>query len=124
MLKRNYYAKRKKVQELLNSSLLSIGDFNVRVTVVDKSNLTSEGAWKEVFRDSIGGGIINDSTNQYYLEILNGSGKCVQTTDVGNEILNNNFDYIKDEDMVRISLVKLPTENKYSKLKTWIIIRM
>ena len=50
MLKRNYYAKRKKVQELLNSSLLSIGDFNVRVTVVNKNNITSENSWKEVFR--------------------------------------------------------------------------
>ena len=124
MLKRNYYAKRKKVQELLNSSLLSIGDFNVRVTVVNKNNITSENSWKEVFRDSIGGGIINDNTNEYYLEITTGSEKCIQTTDVGNEILNNNFDYIKDEDIVRISLVKLPTENKSSKLKTWIIIRV
>lgn len=124
MLKGNYYAKRKKVQELLNSSLLSIGDFNVRVTVVDKDKLSSECAWKEVFRDTIGGGIIHDSTNQYYLEIRTGNGSCIDTTDIGENIIENNFDLFKNEDIVRISLVKLPTENKSSKLKTWIIIRV
>lgn len=119
MLKRNYYAKRKKVQELFDKVLLMPGDFNVRVTVVDKEKVTS---WKEVFRDTIGGGIIHDHTNQYYLEIMTGSGKGIQTADVGEYLIENNFNFIKDEDVVRINLVKFPTEKNTP--RSWVIIRV
>lgn len=124
MLMRNYYAKRKKVQELIDDSLLRVGDFNVRVTVVDKGKLTSEDAWKEVFRDSIGGGIIHDTVNHYVIKIMTGSGIKIRTIDIGSQILENNFNSIKDEDIVRISLARIPAENKSPKLKTWIVIRL
>ena len=89
------------------------------VTVVDKEKVTS---WKEVFRDTIGGGIIHDHTNQYYLEIMTGSGKGIQTADVGEYLIENNFNFIKDEDVVRINLVKFPTEKNTP--RSWVIIRV
>jgi hypothetical protein len=122
MLKRNYYAKRKKVQELFDKALLMPGDFNVRVTVVDKENVNSEGSWREIFRDAIGGGIINDSVNYYHTEIMTESYNSIQSTCIGTKIIENNFDYIKNEDVVRINLTKLPKEK--NNLKSWIIIRV
>ena len=122
MLNRNYYGKRNKVLELFDKVLLKPNDFNVRVTVVDKESNSSEGCWKETFRDSIGGGIINDSTNQYYIDIITGSGATIQVTDVGTNIIKDNFDCLKNEDLVRINLIKLPKENNNP--KSWIFIRV
>lgn len=122
MLTGKYYAKRKKVQELFNSSLLGPGDFNVRVTVVDKSKINSENAWKEVFRDAIGGGILHDCINQYYIDLMTGSGKGLQTAYVGYEIINKIFNDIKNEDIIRINLIKFPTDKNNP--KSWIVIRV
>ena len=117
MLNRKYCAKNKNTLE----DLLYIGDFNVRVTKVDKKNVTSDCSWKEVFRDSIGGGIINDTTNMYYFDIMTGSGACIQSSAVGHELISEIFDFIKNEDLVRINLIKLPSKNNNP--RSWIVIR-
>ena len=118
MLNRKYCAQNKNTLE----HLLYIGDFNVRVTVVEKEMLESEGSWKEIFRDAIGGGIIHDEKNYYHTEIITRTGNSIQSTCIGTKIIENNFDYIKNEDVVRINLTKLPKEK--NNLKSWIIIRV
>jgi len=121
MLTGKYYAKRKKVQELFNNSLLQTGDFNVRVTVVDKDKLTSEGAWKETLRDAIGGGIIH-SHDRYDISVYTINGFPHNAVLPGYQIIEHFFYLIKDEDMVRINLTNFPTENNNP--KSWIIIRV
>ena len=124
MLMRNYYEKRKKkkVEDLIYNSLLRVRDFNVRVTVVDKEKSSSESAWKEVFRDAIGGGIINDNINQYYFEIFTEPYSYIYYVDTGADIINKYFDYFKNKDIVRLDITKLPVEN--NKPKSWIVIRV
>ena len=117
MLKRKYYQNKKTI-ETLNNVLLETGDINVRVTV--KKRPDYEGAWREVFRDVIGGGIVNDTQNQYMVRIRTGAGKEIQTAEVGNNIIKNNFDFFKDEDIVRIDLIKFPTE--LHNPRTWIVV--
>ena len=107
MLKRKYYEKNQKIKDLYKV-LLQPGDVNVRVTV--RKKYEEDGAWKEVFRDVIGGGIVHDSKNQYMVRISTDSGKEIQTADLGCDVIRNNFDFFKDEDIVRIDLIKFPTE--------------
>lgn len=117
MLKRKYYQNTKKIKDL-NQFLFEPGDVNVRVTIRKKPDY--EGAWREVFRDVIGGGIVNDAKNQYMIRVRTGSGMEIQTADLGVDLIENNFDFFKDEEVVRIDILKFPTEKHNP--RTWIIV--
>ena len=100
------------------TNLLREGDFNVRVTVFDHSTHT-KGAWIEIIRDSIGGGIVN-STERIKAEIIDENGRCIVCGILaGNNIANIIDAYCKDPIGLRITLTKLSDR---SKVRTWIIV--
>lgn len=108
------------------SDLMNPGDFNIRVTVVKKltSRFTQksavDGAWKETFRDSIGGGIIHDSKTYYNVTCTTEKGyKDFAVT--GDKIISEAWKYIVDCDVVRFDLTKMPVDknNRHS----WIVAR-
>ena len=105
--------------EALNE-LLKEGDYNVRVTVGNRGNQT-DGAFKELFRDSLGGGIIESK------EIM--SFVVTGVTDLGTTVNNrvriegNKLIDIMDKcSLFDFTALRLDMVTKTSK-KTWIIVR-
>lgn len=107
--------------------LLRVGDYNVRVTVISKpkgryiQKSLADGAWKEAFRDSLGGGIINDSKTEY-LVICETPDKKIEFNSKGAEIIDFCWRYLQDVDIARLDLTKLPGNTK--KPHSWIIMRV
>lgn len=108
------------------SDLMNPGDFNIRVTVVKKmtSRFTQksavDGAWKETFRDSIGGGIIHDS-NTYYKVVCRTEKGSNEFTVTGDKIISECWKYIVGCDVVRLDLTKMPVDK--NKTHSWIVVR-
>jgi len=106
--------------------LMGTGDFNIRVTVVEKftsryvQKSAADGAWKETFRDAIGGGIIHDSKT-YYKVVCRTEDNSVQFVVTGDNIINECWKHLINVDVARIDLTKLPIENKAP--RSWIIAR-
>lgn len=108
------------------SELLGTGDFNVRLTVVKKfetrfvQKSAVDGAWKETFRDSIGGGIIHDSKTTYKVSCRT-ENNMVDFAVTGDKVINECWKYLANVDVARIDLTKFPTEN--NKTHSWIVAR-
>ena len=97
------------------AELLDKGNFNVRITVADKSST----GWKEVFRDSLGGGIIHSLED--YVVSCKAQDYDLEFKSIGREIMDSCWRIIKDSNVVRINITKLPIEK--NKPHSWIIAR-
>lgn len=118
--------------------LMGTGDFNIRVTIVQKitsrfvQKSLADGAWKETFRDAIGGGIIHDSKN-YYKVACRTEDKSVQFIVTGNNIINECWKHLINVDVARIDLTKVQRDSKepnaglviqeYKAPRSWIVAR-
>lgn len=111
---------------LLISDLMNPGDFNIRVTVVKKmtsrftQNSAVDGAWKETFRDCIGGGIIHDP-NTYYKVVCRTEKGCQELAVTGDKIISECWKYLIHCDVARLDLTKMPVDK--NKAHSWIVIR-
>ena len=106
------------------TKLLREGDFNVRVTVFDHTKCSDDpnyqkGAWVEMIRDSVGGGIVN-SNNKYKLII-----EYVNRPHPFRGILKGNL----IAEMIRVSCptpepirISIAPASDTSKLRTWIFV--
>ena len=106
------------------NKLLKEGDFNVRVTVFDHTKCSDnpdyqKGAWIEMIRDSIGGGIVN-SHDKIKLII-----ECAYNKRHFRGIISGNV----IADIIRVTChtpepirVSIAPANDTSKLHTWIFV--
>lgn len=100
--------------------LLEENDFNVRVTIYDPTKVSNHqiyqnAAWKEAIRDSLGGGIVNDS-KLYSISVKTLSGVLLNNLNVsGSEIANTILKFTKTPQPIRIT-VKTTTSTR-----VWII---
>lgn len=103
--------------------LLEEGDFNIRVTTYDPTRLyptpaQQKGAWVEVIRDSIGGGIVN-TTELYSLSIKTADKVLLINLHVrGCDIARTIHRYCDHPQPIRITLSGM---DSYSK-RVWIIV--
>lgn len=106
--------------------LLGTKDYNVRITVVEKSKsrfVTKEAVetkWKETFRDSIGGGIIHNSTDTYHVRCQTESND-VEFILKGNSIIDRCWPYLQNVDLARVDITKYPIA--VNNVHSWIIVR-
>ncbi|MBR6689147.1 MAG: hypothetical protein IKL68_03945 [Clostridia bacterium] len=106
------------------TNLIKEGDFNVRLTVFDPTKCSDnpvyqKGAWFEVIRDSIGGGIVN-SHAKVKLIIEYGSGKHPFRGIIRGSLIS---------EMIRVSCpnpeplrISIAPVSDTSKLRTWIFV--
>ena len=100
--------------------LLEEGDFNARVTIFNPTTVSTnptfqKGAWKEVIRDSLGGGIISDP-KLYSLSLRTADKVLLNDLHVtGNSIADTIVRFCQTPQPIRITLRTL-----YSK-RVWII---
>ena len=105
--------------------LLKQGDFNVRITVAKKMPRGAkkphvDESWKEALKESVGGGILFNSTNTYLVTcITENASTNFQAT--GNRILDECWKHIQNVNVFRINIIKHPT-NKHN-AHSWIIVR-
>jgi hypothetical protein len=108
------------------ANLLAIGDQNVQVTVVAKYTgrlidvLSYDELWKKAFKNSLGDDIINDAHNIYRFNCTTVKG-CKPFATVGTRIIYECWKYIKDEDVVRIDIIRAPGITDQA--KSWIVVR-
>ena len=105
-------------------NLLHEGDFNVRVTAFDHTKCSDDpdyqkGAWLEMIRDSIGGGIVN-SHDKVKLIIERANGARPFSGIISGYII---------AEMIRVTChtpepirVSIAPEYDTSKLRTWIFV--
>lgn len=104
-----------------------IGEYNTSVTVVPKQKGRyvqkdlADKAWRETFRDSLGGGIVHDSKTEYLVSCKTKNG-TINLVAKGNEIVNACWENLCDIDIVRLSLAILPANA--NKVHSWIIMRV
>ena len=106
------------------TKLLREGDFNVRVTVFDPTRCSNDpeyqkGAWIEMIRDSIGGGIVNYRT-KVKLIIEHANRKQAFRGIISGSLI---------PEMIRVSCfvpeplrISIAPANDTSKLRTWIFV--
>jgi hypothetical protein len=106
------------------TKLLREGDFNVRVTVFDPTRCSNDpeyqkGAWVEMIRDSIGGGIVNSNT-KVKLIIEHANKKHPFRGILKGSLV---------AEMIRVSCnapeplrISIAPANDTSKLRTWIFV--
>lgn len=101
------------------ANLLRTGDYNVRVTIGRTDN-TSDLAFLELIRDSLGGGLI-DSDDIYdftvYVVNKNGTTTSLKFNGSGKTIINQISYYIPNSPGMRFDV------SYGNKKRTWIIIR-
>ncbi len=104
--------------------LLNEGDFNVRVTVFDAAKVSGDikyqiGAWYEIIRDSIGGGVVN--SNDYFKIVLEGENISHPFRGImqGKNIIEIVKTYCPTPAGIRISIA--PSSNKKNE-RVWIFI--
>ena len=105
--------------------LLKQGDFNVRITVVKRLPRNAkrsriDDVWIKTLKESVGGGILFNSTNMYLVTcVTEHSSINFETT--GNRIVDECWKYIQNINVFRINIIK----NPYNRNNThsWIIVR-
>lgn len=109
--------------------LLSLGDFNVRVTLANELSTNPrflqkslvEGQWKEYIRDSLGGGVINDERAYEVTVLICKNGEVTKSTVSnlnGNMILTMYWELFKEAEGIRIEI-----KSSTNQTRTWIIAR-
>lgn len=110
-------------------NLFKEGDFNIRATVVAKRKtryVTEEAVqntWREVIRDTLGGGIVNDGLNKYEFTITTENEKF-EVVELGYFFLDKVFPKIQESNAVRFDIRKKSSLATSCKLRTWIIFRV
>lgn len=102
--------------------LLEEGDFNVRVTIYDPASVSTDpkqqiSAWKEVIRDSLGGGVVN-TISLYSLSLKTVDRILLKNAPIsGNDIVRSILHFCERPQPIRIELKGVsPSANR-----VWII---
>lgn len=111
----------RKCEEML-SNLFKKGDFNVRVTIVDsKVREMSNDAWIEVFRDAIGGGIVNNGNVYFDISCKTENSSTIFKCK-GKKIIEACSDLLEGANSARIDLSPFPMPKDQNNHHTWIIV--
>lgn len=109
-------------------NLIEEGDYNIKLAVcnkettryLDKNYYDITEKWVELFRDTIGKEIYEDSENEYFVRCIYDKGTH-HFHATGNEIIEACKEYIIELDVLRVDIIKSLYQN--TQLQSFMIIK-